>query len=131
MKERSIVWATLVALPRKDKTGVVSAVFSFLYFKKIKISKIYVRFEIFQKYTPVALPLDDRPKVLFFFLQICNEVPGEKKGGPVAHPSGDRPLSPVGGATGLPFFPVTYFELFERVFVIIVGNISAANSYRT
>jgi len=35
---------------------VASAVFSFLYFLKIKISKIYVRFEIFQKYTPVALP---------------------------------------------------------------------------
>ena len=33
-----------------------NAVFSFLYFLKIKISKIYVRFEIFQKYTPVALP---------------------------------------------------------------------------
>ena len=32
------------------------AVFSFLYFKKNKISKIYVRFEIFQKYTPIALP---------------------------------------------------------------------------
>ena len=34
----------------------LSVVFSFLYLKKIKISKIYVRFEIFQKYTPVALP---------------------------------------------------------------------------
>ena len=76
-----------------------------------------------------------------FFFQICNEVPGEKKGGtcrppngrqgPVAHPSGDRGLSPVGGATGPPFFSGTYFELFERVFVIIVGKISAANSYRT
>ena len=33
-----------------------AAVFSFLYFLKIKISKIYVRFQIFQKYTPVALP---------------------------------------------------------------------------
>ena len=32
------------------------AVFSFLYFLKIKISKIYVRFELFQKYTLVALP---------------------------------------------------------------------------
>ena len=30
--------------------------FSFLNLKKIKISKIYVRFEILQKYTPVALP---------------------------------------------------------------------------
>src|SRR6185437_1526043 len=47
---------------------------------------------------------------IIFFLQICNEVPGEKKRGachppnwrqaPVAHPRGDRPLSPVGGATG-------------------------------
>ena len=38
---------------------------------------------------------------VIFFLQICNEVPGEKKrGGPVAPLTGDRPLSPVGGATG-------------------------------
>ena len=41
---------------------------------------------------------------------------------------------PLGGATGpwaFIFFPGTYFELFERVFVIIVGRISAADSYRT
>ena len=74
-----------------------------------------------------------------FFLQICNEVPGEKKGpvapqratgacrpplgrqGPVARWGGDRAF----------FSPGTYFELFVRVFVIIVGKISAANSYRT
>ena len=31
------------------------AVFSFLYLKKIKISKIYVRIGKFQKYIPVAL----------------------------------------------------------------------------
>ena len=47
---------------------------------------------------------------VIFFLQICNEVPREKKEGacrppngrqdPVAHPRGDRALSPVGGATG-------------------------------
>ena len=48
---------------------------------------------------------------VIFFLQICNEIPGEKKRGgpvappngrqaPVAHPRGDRTLSPVGGATG-------------------------------
>jgi len=30
--------------------------FVFYIFLKIKISKIYVRFEIFQKYTTVALP---------------------------------------------------------------------------
>ena len=57
--------------------------------------------------------------------------------GPVAPGVGDRVLSPVGGATGPPLFSRTfifagtYFELFERVFVIIVGKISAANSYRT
>ena len=34
--------------------------FSFLYIKKIKISKIYGRFEKFQNYTPVAPCLGDR-----------------------------------------------------------------------
>ena len=73
-----------------------------------------------------------------FFFQICNEVPGEKKKkGPVAPPRATGPCRPLGGATGPPFFSRififagTYFELFERVFVIIVGKISAANSYRT
>ena len=71
-----------------------------------------------------------------FFFKFATKSLEKKKGGtgrqgPVAHPSGDRVLSPVGGATGPPFFSGTYFELFERVFVIIVGKISAANSYRT
>ena len=81
--------------------GVLLAVFSFLYFFKIKISKIYVRFEIFQKYPPVA-PHRATGLKCIFFLQIRNEVPGEKKG-PVAPPTGDRGLSPVGGATR-PFY---------------------------
>ena len=37
--------------------------FSFLYLKKIKISKIYSGFEKFQNYTPVAPCLGDRPPV--------------------------------------------------------------------
>ena len=51
---------------------------------------------------------------VIFFLQICNEVPGRKKGGacrplggrqgPVAPGVGDRGLSPVGRATGPPLF---------------------------
>ena len=63
-----------------------------------------------------------------FFFQICNEVPGGKK---------NKPCRPLGGRQAPLFFPRTfifagtYFELFERVFVIIVGKISAANSYRT
>ena len=54
---------------------------------------------------------------VIFFLQICNEVPGEKKRGggpvappngrqaPVAHPRGDRPVGPAyrcRGGGGLP-----------------------------
>ena len=80
----------------------MKAVFSFLYLKKNKISKIYVRFGKFQKYTPVALWGATGLKCIFF-LQICNEVPGEKKKegacrppngrqAPVAHPRGDRVL---------------------------------------
>ena len=46
-----------------------------------------------------------------FFKKIRNEVPGKKRPchppngrqGPVAQPTGDRGLSPVGGATG-PFY---------------------------
>jgi len=37
--------------------------FSFLYFKKNKISKIYGGFEKFQNYTPVTLCLADRGPV--------------------------------------------------------------------
>ena len=49
---------------------------------------------------------------VIFFLQICNEVPGEKKEGasrppngrqaPVAHPRGDRPVDPPGGPVAPP-----------------------------
>jgi len=38
-----------------EQAGVQGAVFSFLYFLKVKISKIYVRFEIFHK-IPAARP---------------------------------------------------------------------------
>jgi len=73
-----------------------------------------------------------------FFFQICNEVPGEKKGGTCRPPNVRQgPVARWGGRQAPPFFSRTfifagtYFELFERVFVIIVGKISAANSYRT
>ena len=50
---------------------------------------------------------------VIFFLQICNEVPGEKKRGgacrppngrqaPVAHPRGDHPVGPPGGPVAPP-----------------------------
>ena len=74
------------------------AVFSFLYLKKNKISKIYVRFEIFQKYTPVALHRATGPMCNFFF-QICNEVPGEKKKRGACRPPNGRqaPVARWGG----------------------------------
>ena len=69
----------------RDKLGQPRGFFFFI-FKKIKISKIYVRFGKFQKYTPIALWGATGLKCNFFF-QICNEVPGvKKKGGPVAPP---------------------------------------------
>ena len=77
------------------------AVFSFLYFLKIKISKIYVRFEIFQKY-PRSPPIGRQGLSVIFFLQIRNEVP-EKKG-PVAPPTGDRPY--IG--RHMPPFPLSF-----------------------
>ena len=60
------------------------------------------------KNTPRSPPIGRQAQSIIFFLQIRNEVPGErkKKGacrppngrqGPVAHPWGDRGLSPVGG----------------------------------
>ena len=36
-------------------------------------------------------------------------APPNGRQGPVAHPSGDRPLSPVGGATGPPFFSRDFY----------------------
>ena len=75
----SALWKALESIAGRDNR----AVFSFLYLKKI--SKIYVRFGNFQKYTPVALWGATGLKCIFF-LQICNKVPGEKKGGPVAPP---------------------------------------------
>ena len=60
-----------------SSVGICVAVFSFLYFFKIKISKIYVRFEIFQKY-PRSPPHRATGLKCNFFVQIRNEVPGKK-----------------------------------------------------
>src|SRR6185369_4710409 len=80
------------------------------------------------------------PKCNFFFFKFTTKSLEKKKGGACRPPTGDRGLSPTPRATGACrplggrqtplFFSGTYFELFERVFVIIVGKISAANSSR-
>ena len=51
--------------------------FFFFIFFKIKISKIYVRFEIFQKY-PRSPPRGRQALSVIFFVQIRNEVPEKK-----------------------------------------------------
>ena len=63
-----------------------------------------------------------------FFFKFATKSLEKKRGGPVARWGGDRP--PLFFSRTF-IFAGTYFELFERVFVIIVGKISAANSYRT
>ena len=114
-----------------------TAVFSFLYLKKLKFQKYMSVLENF-KNIPRSPYGGRQGSNVIFFLQICNEVPGEKKGGmshpqratgpcrpplgrPTSGPSlqapggavarglGDRPLSPPQRATG-PFF-------FSRDFV--------------
>ena len=39
-------------------------------------------------------------KCNFFFFKFATKSPEKKRGGPVAPPTGDRPLSPTPGATG-------------------------------
>jgi len=82
------------------RIGGGSSGFFFFIFKKIKISKIYVGFGKFQKYTPVALWGATGIKCNFFSSSNLQQSPWRKKGGPVAPPTGDRPLSPTPGATG-------------------------------
>ena len=79
-------------MARDHTFSVQRALFSFLYLKKIKISKIYVRFEKFQKYPPVAPHRATGPKCNFFSLN-SQRGPWQKK----------RGLSPTQRATGSPF----------------------------
>ena len=79
-------------VPRGLRASGAAALF-FIYFLKIKISKIYVRFEIFQKYSPVA-PIGRLALSVIFFFKFAMRSLAKKKG-PVAHPTSDRGLSPT------------------------------------
>ena len=99
--------------------------FFFFIFKKIKISKIYVHFEIFQKYTPVALWGRQALNVIFLFKFATRSLAGKKmkggkgglssppngrQGGPVAPPratGGPRPQARQGGLSPPPGDRVT------------------------
>ena len=71
------------------KLSLRLAVFSFLYLKKIKISKIYVGFGKFQKYTPVALWGATGLKCNFFFFKFAMKSLEKKKEG-ACRPLGGR-----------------------------------------
>ena len=81
---------------------VSMALFSFLYLKKIKISKIYARFEIFQKYPPVAHI--GRQALSVLFSSNLQRGPWKKRGPSPLHgrqgglsPPLGRPLGPAHG----------------------------------
>src|SRR6185369_16016475 len=76
--------------------GPRPAVFSFLYFLKIKISKIYVCFEIFQKY-PLVTPIGRQVLSVNFFFKFTMRSLEKKAVSPP--PTGDRGLSPSPRAT--------------------------------
>ena len=97
---------------KEESSGAAQAAcgFFFFIFKKNKISKIYVRFEKFQKYTPVALWGATGLKCKFFFFKFATKSLEKKKRGPVAPPTGDRPLSPPSTGDRACFF-------FSRDFV--------------
>ena len=80
--------------PKVD--GSENCAFFFFIFKKIKISKIYVRFEIFQKY-PRSPPIGRQALSVFFFSNSQwghwkkkSLSPPNGRQGPVAPASGDR-----------------------------------------
>ena len=91
--------------PRKQ----FAAVFSFLYFLKIKISKIYVRFEIFQKYPRSPPHRATGPKINFFSSNLQRgpwkkkgwSPPNGRQGGPVAPFTVNQWAQPTGAAGGL------------------------------
>jgi len=92
-----LIWAgrRLRSPPLHEGRGL----FFFYIFKKIKISKIYVRFEIFQKYSPVAPHRATGPKYNFFSSNL-QRGPWKKNGGPVAPPratTGPSPRARQGG----------------------------------
>ena len=63
MQDHDAGRSTLPFWAEKLEVGLLSSGFFFFIFKKIKISKIYVGFGKFQKYTPVALWGGDRAQM--------------------------------------------------------------------
>ena len=83
-----------------------SCAFFFFIFKKIKISKIYVHFEIFQKYPPVAPIGRQALSVNFFFKFAMRSLekkvlsPPQRATGACRPAHGRPPLGPAHGRSG-------------------------------
>ena len=80
-------------------SSIPASGFFFFIFKKIKISKIYVRFEIFQKYTPGRPPIGRQAQCVIFFSNL-QRSPWRKK---------NKPCRPLGGRQAPFFFSDFYF----------------------
>src|SRR6185437_6170153 len=93
--------------------------FLFYILKKIKFQKYMSVFKYFKNIPRSPSHRATGPMCNFFFKFATKSL--EKKKRTCRPPFFSRTF----------IFAGTYFELFERVFVIIVGKISAANSYRT
>ena len=104
------------AVPGRKYGHLRRAVFSFLYLKKIKISKIYP-----------GRPMEGRQGSNAIFFQICNEVPGVKKRGACRPPLG-RPLGPAHGrgrgACRPPVFNFVYILLYLSTTYLSMSNLS-------
>ena len=86
--------------PNPIAPRIHSRAFFFFIFKKIKISKIYVWFEIFQKYPRSPPNRATDPKCNFFSSNLQRGPWPKKRGLSPPTPMGDRGLSPTPGATG-------------------------------
>ena len=79
------------------------AIFSFLYLKKIKISKIYVSFEKFQNYPRSPYGRRQALDVIFFFKFATRSLVEKNERGACHPPNGRQGgLSPPLGPPGLP-----------------------------
>ena len=89
---------------------IFSGAFLFFIFKKIKFQKYISVLENFKNILRSPYGGRQGSNVIFFFKFATKSLEKKKEGSllpppngrqaPVAHPRGDRPMSPVGGATG-------------------------------
>ena len=96
-----------------ESRGASFSGFFFFIFKKIKISKIYVGFGKFQKYTPVALWGATGLKCNFFSSNLQRSPWRKKNRGPVAPQGRQGPLMQIGTIASVAFFSYVVLYLSD------------------